>query len=1157
MDEWLSDDELSVLARLARRQRAASGREAVRVERVELFVGTDAGGRRFLTANPVADWTPPEPRGVDPRRWRGSLLAGACGDALGAPIGMITDDTQMTLFTLEALIRAHIEQRHTGETDLRYGLQLAYQRWLHTQGVPWDKARGPRDLSERPDGWLITNEPLHHRRAPGQTCFSALQGYGSGVPMGTVERPLNESKGCGGVMRAAPAAIWSDDPAEAFEIGVMSAALTHSHPSGYLPAGTFAAMVHQLVRGASLDAALASARELLVRWNGHEETSAAIDAAIALAERGEPTPEKTATLGGGGVGETALSIALYAALVTDNPNDALLVSVNHGGDSDSDSTASVCGNLVGAMYGPEQLRPNWLDQLELRDVIEQIADDALAEFGPEPPEWGQKYPPSVPAREAPETGSAEPQEHRARTSLLAALETETSPPPVLTRAERFRGSILAGAVGDALGAAREFDPMERIRQLHGPAGITDLVPAFGGLGRITDDTQMTLFTLEGLIRAHAHQRAGGQRGREHFMQDAYQRWLHTQGVSWLKARGPENTTNAPDGWLITNRDLFDRRAPGATCYNALKEFGATGRGGTLAHSLNDSKGCGGVMRAAPAALWPNVFETGVFSAMLTHSHPTGYFSAGALAVIVAHLLDGGSLPDAVNEAIARLEHTDDRETLAALDVAIKLSHQGPVTPEKIAAIEGGGWTGESALAIAVYVALATDNLDEALLAAVNHDGDSDSTGAVCGNIAGALYGPSALRPSWLEQLELREVIESLIADALAEFGPEPPNWGQKYPTSLRPAVVRKTEPKSPGRAERFRGSILAGAVGDALGAADEFEPIDIIRELRGPAGITDLVPAFGGLGKITDDTQMTLFTLEGLIRGHAHLRRGGQTGLEHFVQSAYQRWLHTQDYAWEDCRGPHDTSPEPDGWLISHRELFSRRAPGKTCLTALMSYGNNGWMGSFTHQLNTSKGCGGVMRTAPAALWPGDPAAVFGVGAMAAALSHSHPTGYLSAGALSVIVRHLIDGGSLPSAVDEAFRQLARRPQHEETTAALRFAVRLAEQGPPTPEKIATIEGGGWIGESALAIAVYVALTTDNLDDALLAAVNHNGDSDSTGAICGNIAGALYGPSALRPSWLDRLELRGAIEELVADALAEFGPEPPAHSLWERKYPNS
>ncbi|GAB2763421.1 ADP-ribosylglycohydrolase family protein [Amycolatopsis magusensis] len=729
--------------------------------------------------------------------------------------------------------------------------------------------------------------------------------------------------------------------------------------------------------------------------------------------------------------------------------------------------------------------------------------------------------------------------------------------PVLSREERFRGSILAGAVGDALGAAREFDPMDRIRELHGPAGITDLVPAFGGPGRITDDTQMTLFTLEGLIRAHAHQRAGGQRGREHFMQDAYQRWLHTQGVSWLKARGPEDRTDAPDGWLITHQDLFDRRAPGATCFTALKDFGTTGQMGTLSHTLNDSKGCGGVMRAAPAALWPDVFETGVFSAMLTHSHPTGYHSAGALAVIVAHLLDGGSLPDAVDQALQHLRRTDDRETQAALDVAIQLSRQGPVTPEKIATIEGGGWTGESALAIAVYVALSTDNLDDALLAAVNHDGDSDSTGAVCGNIAGAMYGAGALRPSWLEQLELRDVIKGLIADALAEFGPEPPEWGDRYPTGLRPAVAVGRPRALPDRDERFRGSILAGAIGDALGAADEFEPIDVIRHLRGPAGITDLVPAFGGLGKITDDTQMTLFTLEGLIRGHAQLRRGGQTGLEHFVQSAYQRWLHTQDLAWEDCRGPRNPSTEPDGWLISHRELFSRRAPGKTCLTALMSYGHNGQMGTFHHRLNTSKGCGGVMRTAPAALWPGDLRTVFSVGAMSAALTHSHPTGYLSAGALSVIVRHLIDGGTLPSAIEEAFRQLSHWQHHEETTAALQAGVRLAEQGPPTPEKIATIDGGGWIGESALAIAVYVALSTDNLDDALLAAVNHSGDSDSTGAICGNIAGALYGAGALRPSWLERLELRDAIEELVADALAEFGQEPPSHSLWELKYPNS
>ena len=85
---------------------------------------------------------------------------------------------------------------------------------------------------------------------------------------------------------------------------------------------------------------------------------------------------------------------------------------------------------------------------------------------------------------------------------------------------RLRGSLYAGALGDALGAKTEFDSIDRIREIAGPAGITGLIPAYGGLGRITDDTQMTLFTLEGLIRAGVGARreqgplltAGGSRG---------------------------------------------------------------------------------------------------------------------------------------------------------------------------------------------------------------------------------------------------------------------------------------------------------------------------------------------------------------------------------------------------------------------------------------------------------------------------------------------------------------------------------------------------------------------------------------------------------------------------------------------------------------------
>ncbi|WP_158852589.1 ADP-ribosylglycohydrolase family protein [Saccharothrix deserti] len=422
--EFLSDADLAVLAGLLHRQRAADAQPAGRpprdVLRVELHIGIDEAGRKFITRAP----TPADPgalrpvSGVDARRWRGCVLAGAVADALGAPVeskpmdqirelagplgvtgmitgydgvGRITDDTQMTLFTLEAVIRAHAQQRRSGNGDVVRSLRMAYQRWLHTQGTSWVKARGPRHTSETPEGWLIGVRGLFKRRAPGATCFFTLQDYGTTGRAGTIAEPVNDSKGCGGVMRAAPVALWSQDPAVVFEVAAASAAITHGHPSGYLPAGVLAVLVHHLLRGVPLRQALDAARTHLVRWDGHNETSAALDAAVAL--DGPPTPEKIATLGNGAVGESALAIAVYAALATDTLNAALLASVNH--DGDSDSTGAVCGNIVGALYGEDAIDPTWLAQLELRDVIERLTDDATTEFGPNAPDnndWHTRYP---------------------------------------------------------------------------------------------------------------------------------------------------------------------------------------------------------------------------------------------------------------------------------------------------------------------------------------------------------------------------------------------------------------------------------------------------------------------------------------------------------------------------------------------------------------------------------------------------------------------------------------------------------------------------------------------------------------------------------------------------------------------------------------------
>jgi ADP-ribosyl-[dinitrogen reductase] hydrolase len=318
--------------------------------------------------------------------------------------------------------------------------------------------------------------------------------------------------------------------------------------------------------------------------------------------------------------------------------------------------------------------------------------------------------------------------------------------------------------------------------------------------------------------------------------------------------------------------------------------------------------------------------------------------------------------------------------------------------------------------------------------------------------------------------------------------------------------------------DRSLGCLLAGAAGDALGAPIEFDRIDTIRAKHGYDGLTDHVPAFGRTGAITDDTQMTLFTLEGLVLARSH-------GIDPLltVRAAYGRWLHTQG-------GP---EVEPDGWLLGERELFSLRAPGNTCVTAL----RRGAFGTTDDRINNSKGCGGVMRAAPAALWSADPAEVFRLGAGVAALTHGHPSGYLSAGTLAVIVQRLLLGAQLSDAIAVARGELVGWEGHEEQTALLDRAVELAGKGRPTPELIADELGGGWVGEEALAISVLTALTAEDLADGLVLAVNHSGDSDSTGAICGNILGARDGVGAVPTHWLDRLELREVIERLTREAV--------------------
>jgi len=102
---------------------------------------------------------------------------------------------------------------------------------------------------------------------------------------------------------------------------------------------------------------------------------------------------------------------------------------------------------------------------------------------------------------------------------------------------------------------------------------------------------------------------------------------------------------------------------------------------------------------------------------------------------------------------------------------------------------------------------------------------------------------------------------------------------------------------SRNRKEHCSGCLLGGAVDDALGWPVEFEEMSAIVKRFGQKGIQNLQPGAEGLFEITDDTQMTLFTTEGLLRAWTTACRGcGAPDFAAALKSSYLRWLRTQDW---------------------------------------------------------------------------------------------------------------------------------------------------------------------------------------------------------------------------------------------------------------------
>jgi ADP-ribosyl-[dinitrogen reductase] hydrolase len=309
--------------------------------------------------------------------------------------------------------------------------------------------------------------------------------------------------------------------------------------------------------------------------------------------------------------------------------------------------------------------------------------------------------------------------------------------------------------------------------------------------------------------------------------------------------------------------------------------------------------------------------------------------------------------------------------------------------------------------------------------------------------------------------------------------------------------------------------LLGGALGDALGYRVEFKGWAEIERVYGPAGIR--LEDCSGTLVVSDDTQMTLFTLEGMVRA----RDVAEIVAE--VREAYLDWYATQE---RQAGGR-----TPRGGLAKVPEMRHPRAPGNTCLAAL----RGGGRGSMESRINDSKGCGGVMRTAPLGFLTEaiSDAEVFRLGAECAALTHGHADGYLPAGAMAVLTRDALSGVTWKASVAKVLELVRSWPASEGTAAAIAAAWEASALG-PSRERVRAL-GEGWVGEEALAIGLYCAVTAQSFAECVELATNHDGDSDSTASIAGQLWGARYGLAGVPMGMAKRVDVIEALVELFGE----------------------
>ena len=303
--------------------------------------------------------------------------------------------------------------------------------------------------------------------------------------------------------------------------------------------------------------------------------------------------------------------------------------------------------------------------------------------------------------------------------------------------DRRRGAVLGLAIGDALGAAVEFQPPGSFPEVTdyragGPHGLEP--------GEWTDDTSMALALADSIALVGWDLNDQAER---------YVRWWRTGAYS-------------------VNGRMFDI---GTTTVRALQRFCQTKDPWTSADSSPRASGNGSIMRLAPVPvaylrLYPDqlglLIDRLIESSRPTHASPQCLSACAYLGVMLCGLLHGLPRGEVLDPSWDPIRLLREKKPLhpEILEIA-----EGSFRTRKPPAIQGSGYVVRS-LEAALWAFHDASDFRQAVLRAVNLGDDADTTGAVCGQLAGAFFGESGIPASWRQNLagqnQIRPILERLI-----------------------------------------------------------------------------------------------------------------------------------------------------------------------------------------------------------------------------------------------------------------------------------------------------------------------------------------------------------------------------------------------------------